>query len=491
MEIQVFIGIILIIYALLMFFDYFFKSCMMLPYIEFLQTSGINIKPCRLIFHTTKINRVIVKWSSKLPNIYKSSFMLGCYFTLVLLPISMIFIISSIFSSYPSSYDSENVVSSTGNAARLEILLPGVNLPLNEIGYYIVALTICSVVHELGHGIAAVLDDVPVVGFGFQVMFIIPIAYTEIDMDHLQSAKLMKKLKIYSAGIWNNFILAGFSYLLLLLLPMLLTPIYQSNQSVFITCIKENAPVRGENGLYVGDSIFQINGCPIMNKEQWIQCLSESLNHHPAYCVTEDFIHDNEESTHEIEHHKAGVVSCCPANPALNCFENFDEERLPQYVCLNIRNTVEHSKDYCHKSSSCPQHTSCVKPILSNSSTIIHIKRKNRTKDLVYYGHPYDMLRFVEVSKFTPKTKLFEPWFGDAIELILKYLAVFSSGLALVNVIPCYGLDGQFIVNALISNLPSSHISKSRKELISSLIILIGSISLFFASFKIFFTSFA
>lgn len=313
----------------------------------------------------------------------------------------------------------------------------------------------------------------------------IPVAFTEIDLDHLQSGKLMKKLKIYSAGIWNNILLAGLSYVVLLLLPLFLKPIYETN-SVFITKIKSTAPVKGDNGLYVGDTITQVNGCDVANEDDWLRCLSESIAHHPAYCVSEEFVHDNEESIHEMEHQKDGSVTCCPSNPALNCFENFDVERLPQFICLNIRNTVEHAENYCHKSP-CPQHTSCLKAILSNASTIIHMKRKNRAKDLVYFGHPLDVLRNVEVSGFAPKTKLFEPWFGDAIALILKYLAVFSSGLALVNVLPCYGLDGQYIVTAVVGSLP---LNKARKELISNSINLIGTAILFLTTFKIFYKIF-
>lgn len=492
MEIQVFFGLVFLIHVILMFFDYFFKSCMLLPYLEFLQTSGFSIRFFRLQIYTTKINRIIIKWSSKIPNFYKHSFKLGCYITLLLFPVAMYFVIASLFSGTSKSANGKNIslpLAQTENVARLEILLPGVNLPVNQIGYYIIGLLICSIVHEAGHGISAVLDDVTVVGFGLQLMFIIPIAFTEIDMDQLQSVKLMKKLKIYSAGIWNNILLAGLSYVFLLCLPYILSPIYETNQSVFITSMREKAPVVGDNGLYVGDSITQINGCQVKNEEDWLSCLSDSILHRPAYCVSEDFVHDNEESVHEIEHRKDGIVSCCPSDSSLNCFENFDEERLPQYVCLNIRKTVEHSTNYCHKSI-CPQHSSCIKPILVNTSTIIHMKRKNRLKDLVYYGHPYDVLFSVKVSEFTPKTKVFEPWLGDAIALMLKYLAVFSSGLALINVVPCYGLDGQFLVNALISNLPSSTFSKSQKELISNSINLIGSGTLILATLKIFYTTF-
>lgn len=481
-----FITVVCSFYGLLMFFDYFFKSCMMLPYIEFLASTGISVKFFRLQFHTTKVNRTVVRMSNKLPWIYRNSFKLGCYTAMVLFPIALLIVLASLFSASISKENTGNQVASSGDVARLEILLPGVNLPLNEIGFYIISLLICSVVHEAGHGIAAVLEDVPVSGFGLMFLFVIPVAYTEIDIDQLQSTKLMKKLKIFTAGIWNNLLLAAFAYVLLLSLPVLMTPVYDTNKSVFVTKIRPDAPVRGEKGLYTGDSVIEINGCRVTSEDRWTECLVRSIRSHPAYCLTDDFVTKNEESMHEIEHLKDGTVSCCPSNPALNCFESFDHERLPQYVCLNIRKTVEHSENYCD-GHNCPEHFSCLKPVLSNSSTIIHVKRKNRSIDMIYFGHPYDFLQYVEVSEFTPKTKIFEPWFADAIKLLLKYLAVFSSGLALVNVLPCYGLDGQFLVNSLIADLPN--LSKGKKELISNSINLVGSLTLFVAVIKIFYRS--
>lgn len=284
--------------------------------------------------------------------------------------------------------------------------------------------------------------------------------------------------------------LAGWCYFLLLLLPIFLTPIYSTKEAVFITKIKKNAPIKGENGLYVGDSVFKINDCNVSNEDEWLYCLTSSILNHPAYCVDESFVHENDESIHETEHQKDGTINCCRQNPALNCFENFDEEKLPQYVCLNIRNTIEHSRNYCIKTNSCPESDTCVKALLSNTSTIIHIKRRNRAKDFVYYGHPYDVLNNVEISQFVPKTKIFSPYLADCISLLLKYLIVFSSGLAIVNVIPCYGLDGQLLINAIITNLPSRYFSKMKKEVLSITINLIGSITLFLIIIKVIWTTF-
>jgi S2P endopeptidase len=296
----------------------------------------------------------------------------------------------------------------------------------------------------------------------------------------LQSARLWKKLKIFSAGIWNNILLAGYCYILLLLLPTLLAPLYTTRDSVFITRIRQGAPVRGENGLYVGDSIFSVNDCRVRDDDEWHACLAATLKRRPAYCVSADFVHENDESVHDAEQQHDGTIGCCrQSDPALNCFESFDEERLPQFVCLNIRNAIEHSRDYCSESLTCDEHVSCVKPLLANTTTIVHIRRRNRVKDFVFYGHPSDVLGSVEVSQFVPKTKAFGPGMADCIALLLKYLVVFSSGLAIVNVVPCYGLDGQHLLNAIVASLPVRYLSKGRKEVVSISINLIGTVTLF------------
>ncbi|CAO1305039.1 unnamed protein product [Diamesa serratosioi] len=501
MEIYIFLCSVGTIYGMLMFFDYFFKSCSMLPYLDLLKNTGITIGFFRITWHTQSFNRTVVKWSTKLPYLYRSSFKLGVYISLLLFPIAMTFVVLSIFTSSSTAMsvtsDGTQQASTSSDVARLQILLPGVNLPINEFGYYVIALLICSVVHELGHGIAAVLEDIPVTGFGLNLVFLIPIAYTEIDTDQISSARLWKKLKVYSAGIWNNIILAAFAYAFLLLTPILLSPIYLTNESVVITSIKYKSPLSGkENGLHVGDVISSINDCTVNNEEDWYKCLTETIVYHPAYCIKEEFVHENDESI-QISHQKDGLIDCCQKNAALNCFENYvnnhfdEEDRLPQHMCLNIRNTVENSLGYCHVGDKKCTASSCLKPILSNFSTIIQMKRQENTKDLIYFGHPADVSKTVKISGFVPKTRVLRTSkIGDSITLLLKYLVVFSSGLAIVNVIPCYFLDGQFLINALIIALPARYFNKTKKEFISFSINLLGTIFLFASIFKILWTTF-
>ena len=62
----------------------------------------------------------------------------------------------------PSHVTKEDVQDkhSTTEKLSFQVMLPGVTLPISEIGYYVIALLLCSVVHEGGHAIAAILEGI-------------------------------------------------------------------------------------------------------------------------------------------------------------------------------------------------------------------------------------------------------------------------------------------------------------------------------------------
>lgn len=145
------------------------------PYDAFLKNTGLSINFMSLHWHTSAFNRTLLRWGSAgnscTRRVMITSFNVGVLVTFSLLPIGLILLIATIFSS--GEQDSSSSVSSpVGVPVQLEILLPGVNLPLEEIGYYITTLVLCLVVHEMGHALAAVMEDVPVTGFGIKVRMI-------------------------------------------------------------------------------------------------------------------------------------------------------------------------------------------------------------------------------------------------------------------------------------------------------------------------------
>lgn len=455
------------------------------PYTAFLQGTGLTVKIFRLQWHTTAFNRSIVKWSTKYPKLFYYSFTVGVYFVFALVPLASILLTISAFHIADKSSDTSKI----NENIRLEILLPGVNLPFDEIGFYVVSLAICSIVHELGHGLAAVLEDVAVKGFGMHVMFVIPIAYTEFDSDQVNALKLWKKLRIICAGIWHNLILAFFSYLLFLSTPFLLSSFYDYNNSIILTDIKNTAPIYGARGFDVGDVILSVNNCQVQNDKTWFKCLYETIRFQPAYCLATDYVHQNDESE-SISHTTDGLIQCCDVkNTKSICFEYLldkidDEIALPQHLCLNMRKTIQNNLEYCHKTATCTNGF-CFKPILNNATTILQITRKNQN-DVIYIGHPSDLTRNTKISNFVPKFKLFPSYLADSFYLLLKYITVFSLGLAIANALPCFGFDGQHLVTVMIHNFLGKIVSnKGKRDLIALCTNIVGTLFILLTIMKI------
>ena len=56
----------------------------------------------------------------------------------------------------------------------LQPVMPGVNLPWNQLSYYVTTLLITGAFHEMGHAIAALRDNVKVNSFGVFLMLLYP-----------------------------------------------------------------------------------------------------------------------------------------------------------------------------------------------------------------------------------------------------------------------------------------------------------------------------
>lgn len=456
------------------------QSCMNKPYFMFLQGTGITLNVGRIRWYTTAMNRTVVKWASRNPQMLNHSFDLGVWVSIVLLPLmSLIFALRYCWSLVVQQ---ESATPDDWKSAGpgLEIMIPGVNLPANEIGYYICALGLCSVVHELGHALAAVLVDVPVTGFGVQLTLLFPMAFTEINMDRMNAVKLWHKLRVLTAGIWHNLILAGVCYLVFISLFVLLLPIYASSAGVIVTEVHQKSPVLGARGMARGDVVKEINGCPVRNADEWFGCLRRTVLDGPAYCISSDFILNHDETV-PLFHTADGLIECCDPNVKKNvCFEKavVEEEHLletPQHMCLEARTAIEHSTGFCHEGHAECVDSFCIRPMLSNSTTIIQIRRQNTDQDMMYIGHPADISRTVVVSEFIPKTSVFPPEFADGVAQFLRYVVVFSLGLALVNALPCYAFDGQHIVSALVQHgLQNVIPERSKRDLIGGAVTCVG-----------------
>ena len=99
-------------------------------------------------------------------------FNLGTIFTLLLIFPSIVILLHNVNNNTLPSYNGvsaanipSNVIKDTDQKQHsgsqklsFQVMLPGVTLPISDIGYYVIALLLCSVVHEAGHAIAAIQE---------------------------------------------------------------------------------------------------------------------------------------------------------------------------------------------------------------------------------------------------------------------------------------------------------------------------------------------
>lgn len=115
------------------------------PYEAFLNGTGLTIKPFRIQWYTTALNRITIKWAHSYPKLFTCSFDAGVMASILLLPLVLLwqmkpFIVdaySRIAQAPVQSVPTENA--NTNGGVQLELMLPGVNLPFDEIIYYVVA----------------------------------------------------------------------------------------------------------------------------------------------------------------------------------------------------------------------------------------------------------------------------------------------------------------------------------------------------------------
>ncbi|KYQ58541.1 Membrane-bound transcription factor site-2 protease [Trachymyrmex zeteki] len=450
---------IALIHCSLFFFDTLFKSCSHFPYLYFLENTGLEIQILRVKWFTTAFNRKIIKLGLDCSRFWIAWFNAGVIISIILLPIAVIIILKMTFNMWLAGSSSD-----TGSGVILEPMLPGVDIPFNEIGYYVTTLAICSIFHELGHALAAAREDVQLFGLGIVIVFTIPIAYVHISNEQLVALPLRNQLRIACAGIWHNIILATIAAAILVFSTWLWAPLYNIGSGVYVKTILPNSPVLGPTGLLEYDVINKLNNCPIKHSEDWYDCMLQAVQHSaPGYCVKQSFVQDYDESV-PAKQKTNGAVNCCTTDSEINgnlCFEYIEGPQtaplhLPPHSCLPVRAMLNQSQNFCQASHECLSHdTHCMKPSLDNVTKIIQIKRKTG-KDVLFFGHPADIYRTVDVSDWVPKYSFLYPELPESFALLCKYITVFSAGLAIINIVPCFFLDGQYILNIIVLYLLNS-----------------------------------
>lgn len=129
------------------------------PYEAFLNGTGLTIKPFRIQWYTTALNRITIKWAHTYPKLFKCSFDAGVFASMCLLPLMLLWQmkpyivdavsrhgLNTVANGQPGAESTKTKQDSgdgggggSGKGIEFELMLPGVNLPLDEISYYAIS----------------------------------------------------------------------------------------------------------------------------------------------------------------------------------------------------------------------------------------------------------------------------------------------------------------------------------------------------------------
>jgi len=138
--------------------------------------------------------------------------------------------------------------------ARVQLLIPGINITGEQIIYFIVAVAIAAFIHEFLHAYTAVSHNLKVKSLGFTILFVVPIAFTEVDEEEFSKAPLKARITTLAAGPASNYMLA--------LLAMFLVMITISSYGIVVLEVLPGS-LAEKHGIRPGDILLKINGEPL------------------------------------------------------------------------------------------------------------------------------------------------------------------------------------------------------------------------------------
>jgi len=153
---------------------------------------------------------------------------------------------------------------------------PGIPLeksPVLFLPWYFWVIGIASVVipHEFFHGIICRLHKIKIKSLGWFILLFIPGAFVEPNQKQLDNAPRRVKMKIYAAGSFANFLMAGLFFVLLMFLIFIQPLLFQPSGLIYSSYI-ENTPASQAN---LSGAILSINGMKVTSAEQMMNILSD------------------------------------------------------------------------------------------------------------------------------------------------------------------------------------------------------------------------
>src|SRR2546426_11428436 len=167
-----------------------------------------------------------------------------------------------VFALYTFALNIFNLVYRTKQAGPtlLIIPLPGVTISWEIFPYILISIAILLIPHEAAHGIASVLDKVPIKSSGVFLGVFLPGGFVEIDEEDLSKRKARTKLRVFAGGSFTNVVSWFLVVLLITNFALVISPFYQATPSgVLVNGLASNGGAQ-LSGIQQWSVITKLNG---------------------------------------------------------------------------------------------------------------------------------------------------------------------------------------------------------------------------------------
>lgn len=143
---------------------------------------------------------------------------------------------------YQLTKNAFNLVYKTDQAGPIQLIipLPGLTISWENFPYIIISIFVLVMTHEAAHGIAALVDGVPLKSAGVFFALAIPGGFVEPEEEKLEQASNPTKLRIFAAGSFTNIAVWLVVVILMMNFTTTISPFYNpSSSGVLITGLVE------------------------------------------------------------------------------------------------------------------------------------------------------------------------------------------------------------------------------------------------------------
>jgi len=155
------------------------------------------------------------------------------------------------------------------------LVIPGVNqfLPWAAAVDILVGLLVGLVVHEGGHGLLCRVEHIDIDSMGVALFALVPLgAFVQPDEGSQESADRGSKVRMFAAGVTNNFLVTALTFALLFAI--------MANAVAVVPGVAVGGALPGspaeDAGIERGDVLTEVNGQPVADEEEFEAALAEA-----------------------------------------------------------------------------------------------------------------------------------------------------------------------------------------------------------------------